>query len=109
MSVNPEGVLPSEERERLEEMGEARVRLVFNTNGFGSSNRIYAGKWLAELDEVQRARNEALQVEQTRVNKKHTQGCMDCGCCGDWCDRSHDSCLDLSTSLVALPRERPSL
>jgi hypothetical protein len=71
MSVNPEGLvaIPSEERERLEEMGEARVRLVFNTNGFGSSNRIYAGKWLAELDEVQRARNEALQVEQTRVNK----------------------------------------
>jgi hypothetical protein len=52
MSVNPEGVvaIPSEERKRLEEMGEARVRLVFNTNGFGSSNRIYAGKWLAELE-----------------------------------------------------------
>jgi hypothetical protein len=49
-------------------MGEARVRLLFNTNAFGSSAlQIYAAEWLAELDEAAKKRTEVLQAKQTEL------------------------------------------
>jgi hypothetical protein len=58
MAISPE------DRKRLEDMGEARVRLEFNTNAFGKSAlQIFAGEWLAELDETARKRTEALQAK----------------------------------------------
>jgi hypothetical protein len=58
--------IPPEDLKRLEEMGEARVRLEFNTNAFGKSAlQIFAAQWLAELDEATRKRAEARHVEET--------------------------------------------
>jgi 3'-phosphoadenosine 5'-phosphosulfate (PAPS) 3'-phosphatase len=70
-------VIPPEDRKRLEDMGEARVRLEFNTSAFGKSSlQIFAAEWLAELDEVarkrteaQRLKDEAFQAEQRAVGQ----------------------------------------
>jgi len=60
--------IPPEERKRLEDIGEAQVRLQFNTNAFGTSAlQIYAGMWLAEFDEEARRRTEALQAKRTQL------------------------------------------
>jgi hypothetical protein len=63
MAISPE------DRKRLEELGEARVRLIIASGRFeppfGDSER----EWLAEHDEAAGKRTEALQAEQTRVNK----------------------------------------
>jgi hypothetical protein len=49
-------------------MGEARVRLLFNTTAFGSSApQIPAAQWLADLDELAGKRGETLQAEQMRI------------------------------------------
>lgn len=69
--ANPEGVMviPPEDRKRLEELGEAYVRLQFNTIGFSSPFQISARKWLADLDEAHLVRNEALQAKQTQQSE----------------------------------------
>jgi CHASE3 domain sensor protein len=53
------------EKERLLEMGEAKVRLIVTSGGFGSPLQASAVEWLAELDEAERSRHEALQFQQT--------------------------------------------
>jgi CHASE3 domain sensor protein len=53
MAISPEL------RKRLEEVGEAQVRLVLNGEGFAPSLHDAAREWLAELDDAQRVRNEA--------------------------------------------------
>jgi hypothetical protein len=57
MTISPE------DRKRLEELGELQVRLIFMTTGFSSPFQISARKWLAELDEAQRKRDEAQQAK----------------------------------------------
>jgi hypothetical protein len=66
--------IPPEDRKRLEDMGEARVRLEFNTKAFGKSAlQIFAAEWLAELDERDRKHAEALQAEQMRLMVEQTR------------------------------------
>jgi CHASE3 domain sensor protein len=60
MAISPEL------RKRLEELGEAHVRLVFNTTDFAPSLHDSAREWLAELDEAQRALKEAQQAKKTQ-------------------------------------------
>jgi hypothetical protein len=69
--------IPPEDRKRLEDMGEERVRLEFNTRAFGKSSlQIFAAMWLAELDEAAKKRTEALQAEQTWLGKIAAYGAI---------------------------------
>jgi hypothetical protein len=61
MAIKPE------DRKRLEEMGEARVRLTYQSSGFSADFQIVAREWLAELEEARLERTEKLQAEQTRL------------------------------------------
>jgi hypothetical protein len=61
--------IPSEELEYFKQTGPHRVRLVFDTKGFGSPRQIFAGQWLAEIDEAARKSDEALQNEQLRIGQ----------------------------------------
>src|SRR5580700_10880239 len=61
--------IPPEERKYFDGLGEAQVRLQFGAIGFSYPRQNYAREWLAEIDEDRHTRNEALQTEQTQVNK----------------------------------------
>jgi hypothetical protein len=66
--------IPAEERKRFEDMGEARVRLEFNTRAFGSSAlQIYAGEWLAGIDEANRKHRETERKSLFAHQVKETQ------------------------------------
>lgn len=56
-----------EDRARLEQMGEAFVRLKVMTSGFGHPFHSAALEWLAERDDDERSRNEASQTSQMRT------------------------------------------
>jgi CHASE3 domain sensor protein len=66
MTISPE------DRKRLEELGELQVRLIFMTTGFSSPFQISARKWLAELDEAQRKRDEAQQRAKLAQQSERT-------------------------------------
>jgi hypothetical protein len=53
--------IPPEDIKYFEDMGVARVRLVYAASGFGSPPMIFASQWLAEIDEAQRKVDEARQ------------------------------------------------
>ena len=58
-----------EEKKHLEQLGEAQVRLIIASGRFEPPLGDSAMEWLAEIDEEARKRTEALQAEQTRLNK----------------------------------------
>ena len=60
--------IKDEDRARLEQLGEARVRLqALTPPGFSHPFQYAALEWLSELDKAERARNEASQVSQMRT------------------------------------------
>lgn len=59
--------ISKEDRGRLEQMGQARVRLQVMTSGFGHPFHTSALEWLAEFDEAERSRNEDSQASQMRT------------------------------------------
>jgi hypothetical protein len=74
MTVNPDPndfkSISTEDRERLEAMGEPYVRRVMSmVGGLPPPLNISAIRWLAEIDAKQRERTEAFQTEQTRVGR----------------------------------------
>jgi hypothetical protein len=74
MTVNPDPndfkSISTEDRERLETMGEPYVRRVMSmAGGLPPPLNISAIRWLAEIDAKQRERTEAFQTEQTRVGR----------------------------------------
>jgi hypothetical protein len=57
-----------EQRAKLEEMGEPRVRLIVETTGFTSPPlQNSAIEWLAELKSLDQKLNEAVQAEQRQI------------------------------------------
>jgi hypothetical protein len=78
MEVPPKDLrsIPREHRERLEEMGEALVRVMVSIGQIPPSLTASSVWWIAELDEAarkrseaQRGKDEAFQVEQTWLGK----------------------------------------
>jgi hypothetical protein len=61
--------LTPDDRKNREHQGETHVRFRFAANGLNTPERDLDREWLAEIDEVERKRTEALQTEQTRFNK----------------------------------------
>src|ERR1700722_14030085 len=59
--------ISKEDRQRLEQMGEALVRLKARPPGFNHPLQTSALEWLGELDEAERTRNEASQASQIRT------------------------------------------
>jgi CHASE3 domain sensor protein len=59
--------ISEQDRARLAELGEARVRLQVTTTGFGDPFHSSALQWLAELDEAAPARSDASQAAQMRT------------------------------------------
>jgi hypothetical protein len=77
MAINPNlRPISTYERKNFEDMGEAFVRQACNSNywpkgqdGSPHPTQISGLIWLAELDEAQLERTEALQTRQTRLAK----------------------------------------
>jgi hypothetical protein len=68
--------IPSHERKQFEELGEAYVRQAYSgglwpssSSGYPHPTTVNALAWLAEIGEEGRKRTDAIQTEQTRLNK----------------------------------------
>jgi hypothetical protein len=59
-------VIPPEDREYFERLGEAEVLLSLSTDGFDPPRQIYARPWIAERAEAQRSVNEERRGNETK-------------------------------------------
>ena len=59
--------ISEEDRARLKNMGEPKVRMIVMTSGFAPPFHVSALEWLAEREDVERERSEASQSSQMRT------------------------------------------